>query len=142
MKRYILILLAACSMTLASCSVSRVSVSSPGRVHMEVTMDDFEYLGESEISVEYRTYLGFIRIVDMVNGEPKDRQHTSKLSANNGVPVFTKIPAVFNRAAYKLAEEFPEAEYFRVVTTKTEKTRLFLGGSAVKTAKVKAYRLK
>ncbi len=124
-----------------SCSVTRMSVASPDRMQLNITMADLEYLGESEISVEYRTYLGFINVVDAVNGAPYDRQETKKLVVTKGSSSGSKVPDVLDQAADKLTEEYPTADYFRIVSTKVQKNRLFLGGQSVITAKVKAYRL-
>ena len=50
------------TMGLASCSVTRHSAFAPGVTQLTIQMDDLEYLGESEITVEYRRYLGFIAV--------------------------------------------------------------------------------
>ncbi len=142
MKGRILILLAACAMVFASCSTSRIAVSSPDVTQLNITMDDLEYLGESEISIEYRKYLGIFRYVDLINGEVNDRQETKTLKIASDPLATFHFPDILNRAAYKLAEEYPTADYYRVVNTQKKANRLFLGGHYEVRAKVKAYRLK
>jgi hypothetical protein len=99
-------------------------------------MADFEYLGETEISVEYRTYLGVFRSIDVINGEKYDGKKT----------VYTKLPGctslVLNRAAYKVWEEYPDADYLVVSRSQRSTERLLLGGEVKTSAKVKAYKLK
>ncbi len=144
MKGRILVLLAACVLVLASCSVSRIAVSSPDikRLELNITMDDLEYLGESEISVEYRRYLGFIRVVDMVNGKEKDKNETKVLTVSSNAFASGCFSGALGKAAYKLADEFPTADYYRVSSKQKQGTRLFLGGHYTVKAKVKAYKLK
>ena len=101
------------------------------RLRLDMTMNDLNYLGESEISVEYNTYLGFISKIQKVNGEAYNPFHTRKLS----------IPTQ-NLAAYKVLEDYPEATYFQVIFKRSEKERLFLGSTKKTTAKVRAYSFK
>lgn len=121
---------------LSSCSVVRQSTYSPRAVEHNLCMADFEYLGETEISVEYRTYLGVFRSIDVINGEKYDGKKT----------VYTKLPgctsSVLNRAAYKVWEEYPDADYLVVSRSQRSIERLLLGGEVKTSAKVKAYKLK
>lgn len=121
---------------LSSCSVVRQSTYSPRAVEHNLCMADFEYLGETEISVEYRTYLGVFRSIDVINGEKYDGKKT----------VYTKLPGctslVLNRAAYKVWEEYPDADYLVVSRSQRSTERLLLGGEVKTSAKVKAYKLK
>jgi hypothetical protein len=90
-----------------------------------MTMDDLNYLGESEISVEYDTYLGIITKLQKVNGEPYDPFHTRRLSIPS--QSWTLKGRVLDLAACKLLEDYPDATYFQVIFKTTEKERLFLG---------------
>lgn len=121
---------------LSSCSVVRQSTYSPRAVEHNLCMADFEYLGETEISVEYRKYLGVFRSIDTINGERYDGKKV----------VRTKLPGraslVLNRAAYKVWEEYPEADYLIVSRTQRSTERLILGSEVKVSAKVKAYKLK
>ncbi len=47
-----------------------------------------------------------------------------------------------DRAALKVLEKYPEADYFVVVNQSKHKTRLFLGAEVTRTAKVRAYAFK
>lgn len=137
MKIYkLLIISVGMMLCLSSCSVVQQNTYSPRTVKHNLCMADFEYLGESEISVEYRRYLGFLRTIDVVNGEQYDGKKI----------VRTSLPGrkfhILNRAAYKVFEEYPEADYLVVSRQQKSTERLLLGAEVKTTAKVKAYRLK
>lgn len=121
---------------LSSCSVVRQSTYSPRAVEHNLCMEDFEYLGQTEISVEYRKYLGVFRTIDVINGKKYDGKEV----------VHTKLPGstslVLNRAAYKVWEEYPEADYLVVSRSQRSIERLLLGSEVKVSAKVKAYKLK
>lgn len=132
-----------CVLCMASCGT--VERSNPfsvlnTRLRLDMTMDDLNYLGTSEISVEYDTYLGFITKIQKVNGEPYDPFHTRRLS----IPTqsMSLKGKGLDLAASKLLEDYPDATYFQVIFKRTEKERLFLGSVKKTTAKVRAYSLK
>lgn len=137
--KYILwtVLVALCS----ACSVTRNKAYTPTTTQLNIQMDDLEYLGESEISVDYRTYLGFISRIDQINGEPYDRVERQHANLNG----YLSAPKLYNklgRAASKVTEAFPDATYFIVVRQQKHKTRLFLGADVEVKATVKAYSFK
>jgi hypothetical protein len=102
-------------------------------------MDDLEYVGDSEISVEYTSYLGLFKSVEKVNGEMYNPTHKKNL-------VMPKSCKFRNRnldiAAYKLVETYPEAVYFQIVFETKNVEKLFLGSVNKEVAKVRAYKLK
>lgn len=130
-----------CVLCMASCGT--VQTNRPftvGDIRLEMNMDDLNYLGESEISVECDTYLGFITKIRKVNGEPYDPFYTRRLS----IPTqsLSLKGEGLDLAAYKVLEDYPQATFFQVVFKSTEKERLFLGSVKKTTAKVRAYSLK
>lgn len=132
-----------CVLCMASCgTVQRNTPFSvrDTRLRIVMTMDDLNYLGDSEISVEYNTYLGVITKIQKVNGEVYNPLHTRKL--NIPTQNMSLRGMGLDLAAYKLLEEYPEATYFQVIFKRTEKERLFLGSINKTTAKVRAYSLK
>lgn len=139
--RYIIIAVALV-MGLASCSVTRHSAFAPGVTQLTLQMDDLEYLGESEISVEYRRYLGFIAITDKVNGEVYKRDGIKRFPIYINQSASDELLPKLGRAAYKLAEEFPQADYFIVTSQTKQRYQLFLGSHVTSKAKVKAYSFK
>lgn len=132
-----------CVLCMASCgTIQRNTPFSvrDTRIRLEMTMDDLNYLGTSEISVEYDTYLGFITKIQKVNGEPYNPFNTRKLT----IPTYNLSlkGKGLDLAAYKVLEDYPEATYFQVIFKRSEKERLFLGSTRKTTAKVRAYSLK
>ena len=124
----------------SSCgTVTRMSTFAPNKVQLQINMSDLNYLGETEISVSYSSYLGLIKSIEEINGvqyNPSD----VKIVAIEGLDL--KFDNVINKAAYKVVEEYPKATYFQVVYKKTEKNRLFLGNSTKSSAVIRAYSYK
>lgn len=132
-----------CALCMVSCGT--VQTNKPftirdTRLRLEMTMDDLQYLGESEISVEYDTYLGVITKIQKINGETYNPMHTRMLNIPAQGLSLTGVG--MRQAAYKVLEDYPEATYFQVVFKRTDKERLFLGSVKKTTAKVRAYSLK
>ena len=135
--RYTLIALALVLVS-ASCSITRHSAFAPGLTQLTLQLSDLDYIGESEISVEYRTYLGLITVTDTINGEAYTGEQIQKFPLRSNQILMPKL----SRAAYKLCQEFPQADYFIITSQTTERQQLFLGSQVAAKAKVKAYRFK
>ena len=120
-------------------SVSKNSGFKYDQVRLEMSMNDLEYLGESEISVEYTTYLGIFNTIEKVNGEVYNPTHQRMLTLpGENLLLSNKL----RHAAYKLVETYPDAVYFQVVFKSHDKEKLFLGSTNKETAKVRAYNIK
>ena len=133
---------AALVLGLASCSVTRHSAYTPTLTQLSIQMDDLEYLGEVEISIEYRRYLGIFTVTDSINGEEYDRKEIKSFPIyNNGYMTDALLPGL-QKASSKILEVYPKADYFIVTNQTTERVQLFLGSQVVAKAKVKAYSLK
>lgn len=141
MKWYKLLGVLLCVLCMASCGTVQTNKAfTMGDVRLEMTMDDLNYLGESEISVEYNTYLGVITKIQKVNGDLYNPLYTRKLNIPTQGLSLTSIG--MDLAAYKVVEDYPSANYFQVVFERTEKEKLFLGSVNKTTARVRAYCLK
>ena len=103
-------------------------------------MSDLQYLGESQISCEYNTYLGFIRSISKVNGQDYVPGNDVRLSVKKGLLKFRTKG--MNLAAQKLLEDYPEATYFQIVMDTKETDVMFLGSTTLRKAKVRAYKFK
>lgn len=125
-----------------SCSVTKNRTYAPATSQLNIQMDDLRYLGETEISVDYRTYLGFIRVIDKLNGEDYDGAEIRLTDLKNGGSLTDGLYGRLDRAAFKVLETYPEADYFVVVNQSKHKTRLFMGAEVTETAKVRAYAFK
>lgn len=123
-------------MGFSSCSVINQGAYNPDRVQLNLTMEDLEYLGETEISASYSRYIGFIRKINTINNELYDGKVIRHARIEG------KLDNVLNRATYKIFEDYPQAEYIVVANEKVETTRLFLGSEVSVSARVKVYKIK
>lgn len=140
MKIYKLLLIAVVATCFAACGTFKNSSPYTVGTRLELSMNDLQFLGASEISCEYDTYLGIFKHLVKVNGneyvpgnDVKLRLPASLLSLNSkGMRV----------AAAKLLQEYPDAEYFQVVMDTKTTDVSFLGSSTKRTVKVRVYKFK
>ena len=132
----------ALTLGLASCSVTRYKAFAPSSTQLNLQMDNLEYLGETTISVEYSVYMGAFVSINKVNGEDYNKDEIKFFPIYNNAGVVDNLLPNLHRASFKLAEEYPSADYFIVVNQTEEKHRLFLGSQVKTTARIKAYSLK
>lgn len=127
----------------SGCTVTHNRAFAPAyRVSLEVHPSDVEYLGETEISVEYQSYLGFIRLIEKVNGEVYDRDTLNFSSfGGNGLDQVILSNHFLRRAAYKVFEEYPDATYYMVSREVVQRRRMFLSADVKAKATIRAYRL-
>lgn len=142
MKSYQYIACVLAVLLCTACSVTRNRAYTPSTAQLNIQMNDLEYLGQTHISVDYRTYLGFISKIDKINGQRYDGVETHFTDINGGYLSAPKLYSRLGRAAYKATEDFPQANYFVVVSQSKHKTRLFLGSEVSVKATVKAYSFK
>ena len=138
MKTIKLLLCTMAVAALASCSVVRHGAYAPDRTQMNLELSDLVFLGETEISVEYDTYLGIFSRIDKINGVPYDGKviETARINGN------TILPRKLTRATPKILKDFPDAEYFVITNQKTSRHNLFLGSERIVSAKVRVYKFK
>ncbi len=119
-----------------------IQKSSPYTVgtRLEITMNDLQFLGESEISCEYDTYFGFIRHLNKVNGEDYIPGNVTKLQLPASALSFNNKG--MRMAAAKLLQQYPDGTYFQVVMDTKTTDVAFLGSSTKRVAKVRVYKFK
>ena len=140
MKAFKLLALGILALIVTSCgTTTKVTPYSFNQVRLEMGMNDLEYLGEAEVSVEYSTYLGIFSSIEKVNGEKYDPAHKKRLKLP-GDNLFHS--SKLSLAAYKLVELYPNAVYFQVVYESQDVDKLFLGSTKKVYAKVRAYNIK
>lgn len=118
---------------------SRTASFYPNLVWYELTSDDMELLGEMEISISYRRYLGIFRVYDKINGEDVNRRviNTVSLYGDKNVP----LSHILKRALYEVHIQYPEADFLIPVFETEQKEIMFLGRRVEKRAKIRAYKL-
>ena len=115
---------------------------SPQITQLIYQNDDLEFVGETEISVNYSTWLfGIFYQIHTVNGVEYDSSNKKNTNLSNGISL-PIMSSKLNKATYKVVEQFPEARYFQVVRTTSEKEKLFLGREYTKKALIRAYKIR
>lgn len=120
-------------------SVQKSRTFRPDATRLNLSMSDLVYLGETEISVKYNVYFGFIYVIDEVNGEDYSSMDVKKTSLGN---IANMLSGPIHKSAYKVLEDYPEATYFQPVFNQSKIERLFLGREIYETAKIRAYKFK
>lgn len=145
MKFFKYLAVAASLMAAVSCGIVNRSSYAPSASQLNIGMSDLEYLGTTEISITYDTYLGIFSRIRKINGEDFDPGIIQRAALRNSLVdgvVFSRLNRKLNRAAYLVYEQFPTADYFIVTRQTVHKTVLILGREIESKATVKAYRLK
>lgn len=138
MKIFKYIALAVALMSAISCGVISRSSYAPSVVELQLGMEDLEYLGETEISVTYDTYLLIFSRIRTINGADFDPAIVQRAGLSNDF----RLGRNLGRASYLVYEKFPEADYFVVTKQLSKKTVLLLGSEVESSAIVKAYKIK
>lgn len=141
MKKIYYITVVMAVLILSSCgTLDKAKSFGPNDVRLNIGMDDLVYVGQVEVNVSYRTYLGFIRVIDQINGEDYSSFTVKKADFDNHAGVALNGP--IRKATYKAMETYPEATYFMPVYKTVHKNRLFLGNEITTTAIIRAYKFK
>ena len=116
------------------------AVSMTPEVRMNVNLDDVEFLGETTITVDCRTYFGIFHRIDKVNNVTFDRRRNTAVNLYGNIDM--NIPDDLKYAAEKVLNDFPEADFFSPGVYKEEVNSMFLGRIRTKTMVIKAYKYK
>lgn len=130
----------ACSIGQHTYYAAKTTDLSPDIVRLNLSLSDFEFLGEVKINVEYRTYLKGIMVYESINGEVYNRRLCRHVNFAGKSPVFLSFP--LRKAAYKVIETYPDADYYIPVFTNGISENLFLGSRIKEEAVFKVYKLK
>ena len=112
---------------------------TPDFVRLDMNFDNMTPLGETTISIETRTYLGFITVLDKVNGVDYDRRN-QRTAMLKGDGLNIRLAGNLRKALVKVLDEYPGADYYVVTSAKVETNQLFLGKEQTKSMTIKAYR--
>ncbi|MBQ8968327.1 MAG: hypothetical protein IJ064_01140 [Bacteroidaceae bacterium] len=131
----------AIALVLQSCAtVSRNSTFKTSSTELQVQMSDLVFVGETEVSVTYRTLFGVFRHIDLVNGEEFDASNKEYTDLNGSLG--TAYAGPLKKAYGKVLKEYPDARYFQVVRISKKTDRLFLGTDSEVKAVVRAYKFR
>lgn len=133
-------------LSLSSCSglrqVSGVQSTSftPDYVRVDANINDYEQLGETTVTVEYRKYIGFIKKLDKINDEDYNFRDVKIVELEGRTNI--NLGGDVKKALYKVVEEYPTADYYVPVVKKTDVERMFMGRFVKESVTIKAYKLK
>lgn len=136
----ITVILSACSIGQHTYNTARTTDFSPDLVRLDLSLSDFEFLGEVKVNVAYRTYLKGIMAYETINGEPYNRRVSRHVSFVGKSPVFLSLP--IRKATYKVIETYPDADYYVPVFTDKVTENLFLGSRIKEEVLFKVYKQK
>ncbi len=137
---FLAVLLSSCGIGTKTQRSLRTTSFMPDYVELRLDMDDFEYLGSSEVSVTYNKYFGFITFLHEINEKEVARRNVNSIRTYGRTWLF--VGPYLRRALYDAKLEIPDAEIFIPVTIITEEQKMFMGSLIKKTMKVKAYKIK
>ncbi len=110
----------------------------PDQVRLYMTMDDYQYLGDVTIDVEYTTYLGIFRKIRTVNGEPYDPRfyHETHIGFKGNIDASL---GALHKALYKVTETYPNADYIMPASYNDVVEHMFGGRHHKRSMVVKVY---
>lgn len=79
----------------------------PDVVRLNLTLDDYQYLGDITVDVEYKTYFGIQKIYT-VNGEPYDPRFYRETHISFGRNINL---GPLSKALYKVTDTYPNADF-------------------------------
>lgn len=145
-KIYSFLSLLTIALLISSCSITntanvRSGTTMPDMVWLKMTLDDYEYLGETEIEVEYHRYFGLFKYINTINGEAYSRANRNFVRLRGQTPIRLN-PPILDRAVYKAYKAYPDADFLMPTMTTMEVEQLFLGRKITVKAKIKSYKIR
>jgi len=132
---------------MSACSVGQYSSNSvrtvdftPGIVKLNLTMNDFQFLGEVKVDVEYRTYFNSINVYETINGETYNRRVSRSVHFVGDRGISLSIP--IQKATYKVVDKYPDADYYVPVFTDKQIENMFMGSHTKEVVTFKIYKQK
>ena len=132
------------ALSISSCSnyytynSKRTTSLTPDFVRLDVSLSDFEYLGQTEISVQTRKYLGVIQVIDSINNRLYNYRDVRLTNLQGKGDI--RLSGEMRRAAYKVIDEFPEATYYIISSDYAQVNRLFLGRRVNRRMEIQAFK--
>lgn len=145
MNKYRIFLYLILIVLVSSCSIGKNLTNKdmlttsfmPNEVRLNLDLDDFVYIGEAEVVIEYKKVFGFT-MLHSINGKPVDRNQINSLKLHGRT--FIYIQPGLERALFETHRTMPDADILIPLFTITEKQNMFLASNIKKTLKVKAYK--
>lgn len=103
-----------------------------------MNLNNFEVLGDVEVSVQYRTYLGCIHLFDKVNDEPYNNRITQQVRFVGYGEMGLSIP--IQKATYKVIKTFPNADYYVPILTEKKVEGMLFGSFISEKVQFRVYK--
>lgn len=119
MKRTLYAWLLALPLLILSSCVSQQNINKnygsfrPDQIRLEMSMADYNYLGDVTVEVEYKTYLGIFHKLLTVNGEPYNPRFVTKTNIRMNQRVSL---GYMKKALYKVTDLYPNADFILPVS--------------------------
>lgn len=132
-------------MFLATGCVSQHNVNSsynqmkPDYIRLDVTMDDYQYLGDVTMEVVYKNY-GLWKKIVTINGESYNPRYYTLTAIN--FPKSISMSSVMRKACYKIVETYPNADYVVPASSRVEYEHMLAARNVKETLTVKVFALK
>ena len=143
MKRLLILSLISVSLLLTSCVSEKKmqkTIFRPNVVRLDMTMQDFEYVGDLTVTVDYTQY-GANKRITAVNGEKYDPRYIKQFAMRTNYQ-FPNSKTI-KKALYKISETYPDAAYYIPTSYNVDKRKMFTGGAYVtESLRVQVYKLK
>lgn len=133
-------LMSSCGVGQFSSNTVRTADFTPGIVKLDLTMNDFEFLGEVKVEVEYRTYFNAINVYETINGEAYNRRISRFVHFAGVKGIRLSLP--IQKATYKVIDKYPDADYYVPVFTDKQMEKMFLGCHTKEVVTFKVYKQK
>lgn len=111
----------------------------PNYIRLDVTMDDYQYLGDVTMEVVYKNY-GLWKKVLTINGVNYDPRYYTKTKI--AFPKHICMSKWMRRACYKIVDTYPEADYIVPASSRKEYEHMMGGRNIKETLNVKVFKLK
>ena len=120
----------------------RIGSFMPNDVRLNMTMDDFQYLGTQEVSVSFKRYFGAFTVFNEINNQEvaKRTVNVVNLYGTSNLPI--KYDPMLLRALYAALVKVPDVEFVVPISIVTETDQMFLGANITRKMKVKMYKIK
>jgi hypothetical protein len=131
-------LMSACSLGEYGSNTVRTMNLTPDVVWIDMSLKDFEFLGEVKVDIKYRTYMEVFKVYDAINGEAYNRRmiRSVRFAGDKGVAL---SPAI-QKATYKVIDKFPNADYYVPVSTDKRVEKMFMGRNTEEVVTFKVYK--
>lgn len=140
MATIVLVAMSSCTVSQHVANKNYKTPFKPNQTRLYLTMNDYEYLGQETIEIQYKLVLGIFSKLYTVNGEKYIPRTYTVTNLNMAVPA--GLSPYMKKAMYKIFEKFPGADYIVPLYTQKSVDHMNGGRYVTQSMTFKAYRVK